>query len=42
MVFGVKDSPVYLAGAFDLAAAMVDGEAKVGAGFPQRRRRSLG
>ena len=29
MVFAVKDSPVYLAGAFDLAAAMIEGEAKV-------------
>ncbi|GGC88273.1 class I SAM-dependent methyltransferase [Chelatococcus reniformis] len=29
MVFGVKDSPVYLAGAFDLVAAMIEGEAKV-------------
>lgn len=33
MVFGVKDSPVYLAGAFDLAAAMIEGEAKVEAAF---------
>jgi Methyltransferase domain len=33
MVFGVKDSPVYLAGAFDLAAAMIEGEPKVEAGF---------
>ena len=33
MVFAVKDSPVYLAGAFDLAAAMVEGEAKVEAAF---------
>ncbi|HEX7947460.1 MAG TPA: class I SAM-dependent methyltransferase [Phenylobacterium sp.] len=29
MVFGLTDSPVYLAGAFDLAAAMIEGEAKV-------------
>lgn len=29
MVFAVKDSPVYLAGAFDLAAAMIEAEAKV-------------
>jgi SAM-dependent methyltransferase len=29
MVFAVKDSPVYLAGAFDLAAAMIEGEPKV-------------
>ncbi len=29
MVFGVKDSPVYLAGAFDLVAAMIEGESKV-------------
>jgi 2-polyprenyl-3-methyl-5-hydroxy-6-metoxy-1,4-benzoquinol methylase len=29
MVFAVKDSPVYLAGAFDLVAAMIEGEAKV-------------
>ena len=33
MVFAVKDSPVYLAGAFDLAAAMVEGEAKVEQAF---------
>ncbi|MDB5481390.1 MAG: SAM-dependent methyltransferase [Caulobacteraceae bacterium] len=29
MVFAVKDSPVYLAGAFDLVAAMIEGEPKV-------------
>ena len=29
LVFAVKDSPVYLAGAFDLAAAMIEGEPKV-------------
>ena len=29
MVFAVEDSPVYLAGAFDLASAMVEGQAKV-------------
>jgi SAM-dependent methyltransferase len=29
MVFVVKDSPVYLAGAFDLVAAMIEGEPKV-------------
>lgn len=29
MVFVMKDSPVYLAGAFDLAAAMIEGEPKV-------------
>jgi 2-polyprenyl-3-methyl-5-hydroxy-6-metoxy-1,4-benzoquinol methylase len=33
MVFGIKDSPVYLAGAFDLAAAMIEGEPKVEAAF---------
>jgi len=33
MVFAVKDSPVYLAGAFDLAAAMIEGEPKVEHGF---------
>ncbi|HEX4737359.1 MAG TPA: class I SAM-dependent methyltransferase [Allosphingosinicella sp.] len=33
MVFAVKDSPVYLAGAFDLAASMIQGEAKVEEGF---------
>ena len=33
MVFAIDDSPLYLAGAFDLAAAMVDGEAEVEAGF---------
>ena len=29
MIFAVKDSPVYLAGAFDLVAAMIEGEPKV-------------
>ena len=29
MVFAIKDSPLYLEGAFDLAAAMIEGEAKV-------------
>lgn len=33
MVFGVKDSPLYLQGAFELAAAMIEGEAKVEEGF---------
>jgi SAM-dependent methyltransferase len=33
MVFGLKNSPVYLAGAFDLAAAMIEGEAKVEQAF---------
>ncbi|WP_293903564.1 methyltransferase domain-containing protein [Phenylobacterium sp.] len=33
MVFGVKDSPVYLEGAFDLAAEMVHGQPKVEAAF---------
>lgn len=33
MVFAVKDSPVYLAGAFDLVAAMIEGEPKVEASF---------
>jgi 2-polyprenyl-3-methyl-5-hydroxy-6-metoxy-1,4-benzoquinol methylase len=33
MVFAVKDSPVYLEGAFDLAAAMIEGEPKVEHGF---------
>jgi SAM-dependent methyltransferase len=33
MVFGIKDSPVYLAGAFDLVAAMIEGESKVEAAF---------
>ena len=33
MVFAVKDSPLYLAGAFDLAAAMIEGQAKVETGF---------
>lgn len=33
MVFAVKDSPVYLEGAFELAAAMIEGEAKVERGF---------
>ena len=29
MVFVEKDSPVYLAGAFDIVAAMIEGEPKV-------------
>ncbi|WP_061936559.1 class I SAM-dependent methyltransferase [Aureimonas sp. AU22] len=29
MVFAIEDSPVYLAGAFDLVAAMIEGEPKV-------------
>jgi SAM-dependent methyltransferase len=33
MVFVVKDSPVYLEGAFDLAAAMIEGEPKVERAF---------
>jgi ubiquinone/menaquinone biosynthesis C-methylase UbiE len=33
MIFVVKDSPVYLAGAFDLAAAMIEGETKVEEAF---------
>jgi 2-polyprenyl-3-methyl-5-hydroxy-6-metoxy-1,4-benzoquinol methylase len=33
MVFAIEDSPVYLAGAFELAAAMIEGEAKVEASF---------
>jgi SAM-dependent methyltransferase len=33
MVFVVKDSPVYLAGAFELAAAMIEGETKVEEAF---------
>jgi SAM-dependent methyltransferase len=33
MVFVVKDSPVYLAGAFDLVAAMIEGEPKVETSF---------
>lgn len=33
MVFAVEDSPLYLSGAFDLAAAMIEGEPKVEAGF---------
>jgi 2-polyprenyl-3-methyl-5-hydroxy-6-metoxy-1,4-benzoquinol methylase len=33
MVFSVKDSPVYLAGAYDLVAAMIEAESKVEAAF---------
>jgi 2-polyprenyl-3-methyl-5-hydroxy-6-metoxy-1,4-benzoquinol methylase len=33
MVFAVKDSPVYLAGAFELAAAMIEGQPKVETAF---------
>ncbi|NTZ42147.1 methyltransferase domain-containing protein [Altererythrobacter sp. SALINAS58] len=33
MVFAIKDSPVYLEGAFELAAAMIEGEPKVEQGF---------
>jgi hypothetical protein len=35
MVFTVKDSPVYLEGAFDLSAAMVEGQPE-GGGLPTR------
>ena len=42
MVFAVKDSPVYLAGAFDLSAAMVEGPAQGRGRLPQRRRSRLG
>lgn len=33
MVFAIKDSPLYLEGAFELAAAMIEGERKVEQGF---------
>lgn len=33
MVFAIKDSPLYMEGAFDLAAAMIEGEPKVEAAF---------
>ena len=33
MVFAIKDSPLYLEGAFELAAAMIEGESKVEQGF---------
>jgi SAM-dependent methyltransferase len=33
MVFAVKDSPVYLAAAFDMVAAMIEGEPKVETAF---------
>ena len=33
MVFAVKDSPLYLQGAFELAASMIEGEQKVEQGF---------
>jgi SAM-dependent methyltransferase len=33
MIFAVKESPVYLAGAYDLAVAMIEGEAKVEQAF---------
>jgi 2-polyprenyl-3-methyl-5-hydroxy-6-metoxy-1,4-benzoquinol methylase len=33
MVFAVKDSPVYLEGAFDLGAAMIEGQQKVETAF---------
>lgn len=33
MVFALKDSPLYLKGAFELAAAMIEGESKVEQGF---------
>ena len=33
LVFAVKDSPVYMAGAFDLAAAMIEAEPKVEQSF---------
>lgn len=33
MVFAITDSPLYLEGAFELAAAMIEGESKVEQGF---------
>jgi Methyltransferase domain len=33
MIFAVKESPVYLAGAYDLVAAMIEGEGKVEQAF---------
>jgi 2-polyprenyl-3-methyl-5-hydroxy-6-metoxy-1,4-benzoquinol methylase len=33
MVFAIKDSPLFLEGAFELAAAMIEGESKVEHGF---------
>lgn len=33
MVFAIKDSPLYLEGAFELAAAMIEGQPKVEDGF---------
>src|SRR5579875_931569 len=33
MVFAAKDSPVFLEGAFELAAAMIEGQSKVEAAF---------
>jgi 2-polyprenyl-3-methyl-5-hydroxy-6-metoxy-1,4-benzoquinol methylase len=33
MVFGIANSPLYMEGAFDLAAAMIEGEPKVEEGF---------
>lgn len=33
MIFAMEDSPVFLAGAFDLVAAMIEGEPKVEASF---------
>lgn len=33
MIFAVRDSPVYLEGAFDLVAAMIEGQEKVEEGF---------
>jgi 2-polyprenyl-3-methyl-5-hydroxy-6-metoxy-1,4-benzoquinol methylase len=37
MIFVVKDSPVFLEGAFDVAASMIDGQAKVEAAFKTGR-----
>ena len=42
MVFAEKDSPVYLAGAFDIVAAMIEGEQKVEHSFRTGWRRALG
>ncbi len=33
MIFAIKDSPLYMEGAFELAAAMIEGEPKVEQGF---------
>ena len=42
MVFADEDSPVYMMGAFDLMASLIDAQPKVQDGIQDRRRRAMG